>query len=276
MILSKKETLEDRLIRLLLERDQSVKSLNKALVAEGVSVTVQALYKLLRSLVVDEVVIKRANVYALSEEWKERVVERFEQTHNRFELAEGEAITFDLASLVHLDQQWKNIVLPLHNAHPTSPVFLYNPHEIWIHLNESRKKSEYAYYSSFKQNKTYAFSLFGGDTEHDRTMKKELQNDYLQIAVGVEVFSKTDYPIIFGDYIITTRISKRLSEEIDIAYKESHTKEILENRLQKIGIEKKKVKLIIERDREKAKKLRKKLSKEFFVPQEIIKEFNLY
>lgn len=276
MILSKKETLEDRLIRLLLDKEQSVKSLNKALVVEGVSATVQALYKLLRSLVADEVVIKRANMYALSEEWKERVVDRFEQTHNRFELAEGESITFDLASLVHLDQQWKNIVLPLHNAHPKIPVFFYNPHEIWIHLNESRKQSEYAYYQSFAQNKTHAFALFGGATLHDSAIKKELQNEFLQVAVGVEVFSQTDYPTIFGDYIITTRISRRLSEEIEKAYRESVTTTELEIRLQKIGIEKKKVKLIIERDREKAKKLRKKLSKEFFVPQELIKEFELY
>ena len=276
MILSKKETLEDRLIRLLLDKEQSVKSLNKALVVEGVSATVQALYKLLRSLVADEVVIKRANMYALSEEWKERVVDRFEQTHNRFELAEGESITFDLASLVHLDQQWKNIVLPLHNAHPKIPVFFYNPHEIWIHLNESRKQSEYAYYQSFAQNKTHAFALFGGATPHDSAIKKELQNEFLQVAVGVEVFSQTDYPTIFGDYIITTRISRRLSEEIEKAYRESVATAELEIRLQKIGIEKKKVKLIIERDREKAKKLRKKLSKEFFVPQELIKEFELY
>ena len=276
MILSKKETLEDRLIRLLLDKEQSVKSLNKALVVEGVSATVQALYKLLRSLVADEVVIKRANMYALSEEWKERVVDRFEQTHNRFELAEGESITFDLASLVHLDQQWKNIVLPLHNAHPKIPVFFYNPHEIWIHLNESRKQSEYAYYQSFAQNKTHAFALFGGATLHDSAIKKELQNEFLQVAVGVEVFSQTDYPTIFGDYIITTRISRRLSEEIEKAYRESVATAELEIRLQKIGIEKKKVKLIIERDREKAKKLRKKLSKEFFVPQELIKEFVLY
>lgn len=276
MLLSKKESLEDSIVRLLLEREQSVKALMKTLSQEGFSVTIQAIYKILRALVVNEVVIKRANMYALSEEWRERIIDTFEKTQNRFELAEGESITFDLASLVHLDQQWKNIVLPLHNAHPGAPVFFYNPHEIWIHLNESRKKSEYAYYESFKENKTHAFALFGGDTEHDKAMKKELQNEYLQIAVGVEAFSKTDYPTIFGDYIITTRISKRLSEEIEIVYKESARNVILEERLQKIGIEKKKVKLIIERDRERAKKLRKKLSKEFFVPPALLKEFDLY
>ena len=276
MLLSRKESLEDSVVSLLLEREQSVKTLIKTLSSKGFSVTIQAVYKVLRILVKSEVVIKRTNMYALSEEWRGRIIDTFEKTQNRFELAEGESIIFDLASLVHLDQQWKNIVLPLHNAHPTAPVFFYNPHEIWIHLNESRKQSEYAYYTSFKENKTHAFALFGGDTEHDKTMKKELQNEYLQIAVGVEAFSKTDYPTIFGDYIITTRISKRLSEEIEQSYKESESKIVLEDRLQEIGIEKKKVKLIIERDREKAKKLRKKLSKEFFVPPALLKEFDLY
>jgi hypothetical protein len=276
MLFSKKESLEDRLIRLLLSKEQSVKTLKKTLSDEGVVATIQGIYKALRLLVAEEIIIKRGNLYSLSEEWRSGAVDSLNQSADRFELAEGEKISFDLASLVHLDQQWKNIVLPLHNAHPTAPVFFYNPHEIWIHLNESRKKSEYAYYESFKENKTHAFALFGGNTEHDKAMKKELQNEYLQIAVGVEAFSKTDYPTIFGDYIITTRISKRLSEEIEKAYKESESGEVLQERLQKIGIEKKKVKLIIERDRDKAKKLRKKLSKEFFISQEIIKYFELY
>lgn len=276
MLLSKKESLEDRLTRLLLPSEQSVKSLAKHIQNEGVQVSIQGIYKVLRALTESEIVIKRGHLYSLSEEWRERIIDTFEKTQNRFELAEGESITLDLTSLVHLDQQWKNIVLPLHNAHPTAPVFFYNPHEIWIHLNESRKKSEYAYYESFKQNKTYAFALFGGDTGHDRAVKKELQNEYLQIAVGVEAFPKTDYPTIFGDYIITTRISKRLSEEIESVYKETIVDTVLEERLQKIGIEKKKVKLIIERDRDKAKKLRRKLSKEFFVPPALIKEFALY
>lgn len=276
MLLSKKESLEDTVIRLLLEKEQSVKMLMKVLSVQEKLVTIQAIYKVLRVLVKEEVVIKRGNIYALSEEWRGRVIDIFEKTQNRFELAEGESITFDLTSLIHLDQQWKNIVLPLHGAHPTAPVFFYNPHEIWIHLNESRKASEYAYYASFQENKTHAFALFGGDTIHDKEIKKELQNEHLQIAVGVEAFSKTDYPTIFADYIITTRISRRLSEEIERVYQESVDVRTLEHRLQKIGIEKKKVKLIIERDREKAKKLRKKLSKEFFVPQELINEFSLY
>lgn len=276
MLFSQKESLEDRVIRYLLVKEQTVKGLKRLLGEENVVATVQGIYKALRMLGVEEIVIKRASVYSLSEEWRNKVVDEMSRSENRFELAEGERISLDLASLIHLDQQWKNIVLPLHDAHPTYPVFFYNPHEIWIHLNESRKASEYAYYGSFAENKSYAFCLFGGNTTHEIAMKKELQNEYLQIALGIEQFSKTDYPTIFGDYIITTRLSVRLSEEIEKVYNESPDRPTLEMRLQKIGIEKKKVRLIIERDRDKAKRLRKKLSKEFFVPQELIREFDLY
>lgn len=276
MLFSPKQSLEERIVGYLLTKEQTVKGIKKLLNEDKVVVTIQGIYKALRLLTHEEITIKRGILYYLSEEWRNKVVEELSQNNNHFELAEGEKISLDLTSLVHLDQQWKNIVLPLHNAHPLIPVFFYNPHEIWIHLNESRKKSEYGYYASFKENKTHAFCLFGGNTIHDQSMKKELQNEYLQIAVGVSHFSKTDYPTIFGDYIITTRLSARLAEEIEQCYLTSPDAATLEAGLQKIGIEKKKVRLIIERDRDKAKKLRKKLSKEFFVPQELIKEFDLY
>jgi hypothetical protein len=276
MLFSKKESLEDRIVRYLLPRELTVKGIKKELAAEQVEVTIQGIYKVLRTLIAEEIIIKRGTLYSLSEEWRNNSVDLFNQSTDRFELAEGEKIAFDLTSLIHLDQQWKNIVLPLHEVHPNVPVFLYNPHEIWAHLSESRRSSEYAYYRSFAEQKTHAFCLFGGNTIHDRAIKKELQNEYLQIALGATPFPKTDYPTIFGDYIITTRVSARLTEEIETTYQESADTETLESRLQKIGIEKKKVKLIIERDRAKAKKLRKKLSKEFFVPQALIKEFGLY
>lgn len=273
MIFSTKESLEDKITKLLLNKEQTVKGLKKETSSD---VTIQGIYKALRILIAEEIVIKRSKLYFINEEWRNRVIDEMQKSSNNFELAEGESIRLELTSLIHLDQQWKNIVLPLHSAHPKNPIFFYNPHEIWMHLSESRKQSERDYYASFAEQKTQAFAIFGGDTVHDVEMKKELQNDYLQIAVGVEHFSKTDYPTIFGDYIITTRISDRLAEEIEDCYKNSQDTAVLESNLQKIGIEKKKVRLIIERGRDKAKKLRKKLSKEFFVPQELIKEFDLY
>ncbi len=276
MIFSTKESLEDRVIRLLLNNAHAVKDLQKLLHDESMHVTIQGLYKSLGILLSQEIIIKRATIYSLNEEWRNRVVERLSKTAFGLSLSDGEKISFELSSLVHLDQYWKNIVFPLHQAHPEEPIFLYEPHEIWIHLNETRKVSEYAYFSSFAEKKVYAFCQLGGDTIHDRAMKKELQNEYMQVATSVEYFSKTDYPAIFNDYIVTTRLSKLLVKKIEDCYQKSTTMAILEERLHEIGIEKKKVRLIVERNRVKARRLRKKMSKNFFVPQEVVQKFKLF
>ncbi len=276
MISSKKESIEDMVVRILSDKSLSVKGLKILLAKDEENITIQGIYKILRLLIQKEVVIKQGNIYSLSEEWRNGVIDLLNKKSRSLKLSEGEKIVFDFNSLAHLDQQWKNIILPLHDRYPDMPIFFYNPHETWIHLGDSRKKSEYEYYDSFLKNKNYGFALFGGKTIHDIKIKKELQSDYLQIALGIEYFSKNEYPTIFADYIVTTKLSSKLAEEIEHIYQTSIDTAELESRLQKMGIEKKKVKLIIERDKEKAKKLRKKLSKEFFVPRELVEKYELY
>lgn len=275
MIFSIKETLEDKIIRYLVPKEQTAKGLLKLLKNESDHYTIQALYVVLRGLAVTEVVVKRGTFYFLNEEWRSKVALQLGKRETA-ELSEGESITYVLSSLVHHDLQWKNIVLPLHEAHPMDPIFFYSYHYVWIYLSESRKQSELDYYRSFIENKSYAFSLIGSNNQHDVEVKKNLQNEFVQWAVGTEHFSKTDYITVFGDYIIVTRLTKRLADEIEECYKQSSNAKSLEGKLQRIGIEKKKVRLIVEKNRDKAKKLRKKLSKEFFVPRQLVEEFKLY
>lgn len=275
MLFTFKETLEDKIIRYLVPREQTAKGLLKLLKNESDHYTIQALYVVLRGLSNVEVVVKRGTFYFLNEEWRSKVASQLGKRETT-ELSEGESVTYVLSSLIHHDLQWKNIVLPLHEAHPVDPIFFYSYHYIWIYLSESRKQSELDYYRSFIENKSYSFSLVGSNNQYDIEVKKNLQNDFVQWAVGTEHFSKTDYITVFGDYIIITRLSKRLADEIEACYKKSANTQSLEEKLQKIGIEKKKVRLIVERNQDKAKKLRKKLSKEFFVSRQLVEEFKLY
>ena len=276
MFFSLKESLEDSIIRRLLDNEAKVKNLQQRLLKDKVNVTSQGIYKILKDLISQEIIIKHGQFYSLNEEWRNRVIKELNKNNQGISLTEGEKISFYFNSLIHLDQQWKNLVLPLHQAYPQDPIFLYNPHEIWIHLNEQRKISEYEYYSSFAAKKIHAFCVFGGNTIHETIIKKELQNEYMQVAIGVEYFSKTDYLAIFNDYIVTTKLSKPLTKKIEDCYQSTENMVKLEKQLQMIGIEKKKIKLTIERNQEKAKKLRKRMSKQFFVPQKLIKDFNLY
>ncbi len=276
MIFSSKESVEDRVIRELLNGEKTAKGIVGSIQKQNSSVTIQGVYRVLQTLIAEEIVIKRDKGYSLLEEWRKKVVESFEKIPNQLFLSEGESIQYELKSLVHLDQQWKNIIFSLNKEYPNFPVFLYNPYNIWIRLGGSRKESEVNYYKSFTEGKTYGFFGIKYASPYDTDFKKEFQSDFFKVTFDNQNFLDTDYPTIFADYIITTRISKQTTEKIKQAYEASSSSKELEENLQKIGIEKKKVKLIIERNREKAKKLRKKLSREFFVPKEIIKEFDLY
>lgn len=275
MIYTAKENLEDRVIKHLTHKEQTAKDLLRLVDSDSNQYTIQALYVVLRSLVATEVVVKRGMRYSLNEEWRSKVVAELER-RNSNELSEGESIAYVLSSLVHHDLQWKNVVLPLHKAHPSDPIFFYSYHYIWMYLGESRKQSEIDYFTALKDSEVHTFSLTGSASPHDVEVKKNLQNEYVQWAVGVEHFSKTDYVTVFNDYIITTRLTKRLADEIEDCYKESPNTEALEEKLRKIGIEKKKLRLIVERNRNKAKKVRKKLSREFFVSKDLAEEFKLY
>jgi hypothetical protein len=275
MLFSPKESTEDSLTRLLIAGQKSVKELQILLEHDKKAVTFQGIYKALTALLKSELVIKKGSLYFINEEWRQKVISNLD-SGNSFVLGDKEKINYELSSLIHLDQYWKNLILPLHKAHPEDPIFIYNPHEIWLHLSEQRKQSELDYYESFSKNKIFAFYALGGNTIHDQSIKKQFQNDYLQINVGNEYFPKTDYPVVFNDYILTTRISKSNSEKIEKCYAESETAEELELRLQKIGIEKNKTKLIVLKDREKAKRLRKTLSKKFFIPPSLVKKFDLF
>ena len=275
MLFTHNETLEDKIVRYLVPKEQTAKGLLKKLKEESGSYTIQALYVVLRGLVATETVVKRGMLYFLNEEWRSAVASQLQQRDSN-ELAEGESVTYVLSSLVHHDLQWKNIVLPLHESHPKDPVFFYSYHYIWLYLSDSRKQSELAYFRSFIENKKKAFSLIGSKSPFDLEVKRSLQNDFVQWAVGTEHFSKSDYVTVFDDYIITTRLSSRLADEIEDCYKNANDIADLETRLHRIGNEKKKVRLVVERNKSKAKKLRKKLSKEFFVAKELIEKFDLF
>lgn len=276
MLFSKKEVLEDRIIRLLLGNNQTVKSLRKHLEKEDICVSIQAIYKALRMLTNEEITIKHSTDYSLNEEWRRNISERFDTKKEPLALSEGESIRFDLNSLVSLDQKWKNIVLPLQDKFKGIPVFSYNPHEIWIHLSKSREKSELEYYKSFEKNRTMFYALSGGKTKHDLEIAKLLKNSYVKTSTGYMPFPNTEYPLIINDYIITTKITLKMSTKIENIYNMSISVSELKHELQTIGIEKVRLKVIIERNKEKAKKLRKRIAKDFHVPKELREKFDLF
>ncbi len=269
--------LEDKIVQILNNNQtSSAKELGVLLKTEGVIYSFQGIYKALKNLIRSETIIKQGKSYLINEEWRNRIIKRL-STKTSTNLADGEKIHYELTSLIHHDLQWKNIVLPLHEEHPGDPIFFYNYHYIWTYLSDSRKQSELEYYKSFMETKTYSFCLIGSDSSQDRETKDLIRNDYVQVATGREpALVKAGYVTIFNDYIITTQLPKDLIRKIEDCYQKTNSVAELELSIRRLGIEKRRVQLIIERNKEKAKMVRKKISPDFHIPKELREKFELF
>jgi hypothetical protein len=274
MIFSKNKKIDDSIIELLLENSKTAKSLQRELRIMGYDYSIQALYNILKDLIKGEIVLKTGFVYSMNEEWKIRVIDKMH--HQYPAIRNGEKSVFYLSSLNQHDIQWKNIVLPLHNTYTKDPIFFYNYHYIWIHLGESRESSELDYYRSFTKQKRYAFSLVGSHSPLEIETKKMIESDYVRIFVDDAPLKSTGYVAIINDYIITSYLSKKIIHEIELCYKKATSISELRDYLQKVHIETKNIKLVIEHNKEKAKKLRKRMAKDFYIPRELREKFDLF
>lgn len=275
MLFSKKEDLVDLIIKNLIHEGKTAKKLLGDISDQDQDYTIQAIYVVLRELVQSEVLIKTGFYYNINEEWKNNIMKEFSSLENN-EIADGEKQIFVLNSLSHQDLQWKNSILPLHNLYPEDPIFFYNYHYVWIHLGQTREQSELDYYKSFLDQKRYAFSLVGSQSPLEIETKKMIENDYVRVFIDDKPIHSTGYITIINDYIITTYLPKKTLAEISNSYKKSKTITELRRHLQDLDFRSGKLKIIIERSREKAKKLRKKMSKDFYIPKELREKFDLF
>ncbi len=275
MLFSKKEDLVDLIIKNLIHQGKTAKKLLFEISHRDQNYTIQAIYVVLRGLVQSEVLIKTGFYYNINEEWRNKIMKEFSSLENN-EIADGEKQIFILNSLSHQDLQWKNSILPLHNLYPEDPIFFYNYHYIWIHLGDTREKSELDYYQSFLDQKRYAFSLVGSHSSLEIETKKMIENDYVRVFIDDKPIHSTGYITIINEYIITTYLPKKTLAEISNSYKKSKTIAELRRHLQDLDFRSGKLKIIIERSKEKAKKLRKKMSKDFYIPKDLREKFNLF
>lgn len=274
MLFSSHKNLEDILTELLLSGQKTAKVLLREVGILGHPYTIQAIYLALRDLVHSEVVIKTGFYYQVNAEWKNKTVQTL--TEKGDEIFDGEKSILLLNSLSHYDLQWKNAILPLHNKYPEDPIFFYNYHYVWIHLGDTREQSELDYYQSFWKQKRYAFSLVGSHSPLEVQTKKIIENEYVRIFIDDAPIKSTGYITIINDYIITSYLSKKTVQEIEECYKKATSISELRILIRKIDLETKRVKIVIERDKEKAKKLRKRISADFHIPKDLRDKFELF
>ncbi len=276
MLFTTKETVEDIIIRLLSKGKTTPSALHEAVVADGEVVTIQAVYKALRYLIKDSVVVKSGKTVEISQEWVNRISSTFNTQTTLPQLADGEAAVYNYKSLVNLDAYWKHLMSALDDKFSKFPVFLYSPYHIWYHISE-RTQSEADYFTGFAKAQHFAFFVIGNETQLDQNFKKQFQDEYLQIDTWRKSsLRENNYLTIIDDYIIDTILSNKMTEAIRKYYSSALPLEDATIQLNMVLLEPSKSKIKIERNRKKANLLRKKLSKNFFIPKALKEQYELF
>jgi hypothetical protein len=261
MLYSRQETLEDALVQRLLRGPSSIKELHKA-VSEKSPVSLRAVYKATDALLEAGVVFKVGKKVWINQEWTRAVRERLSPSVQL--LSPGERAVYTFTSAEHLNVFWKTIAFQLEEGDHGRP-FFYNPHNFWAYIPEL-KESEDEYYAQFAREKKHAYFVVGGTSEADKEFKRGYQNDFLQIdARTVPSLGRRDHITVLGDFVITARLSQKLTARLDELYEtEKPFNEILPDILRAYTSDAT-VRLVFEHNAAKAKKLRAILSKNFVV-----------
>lgn len=267
--------LDNRLVKILLTKgEQRIEEIRECLLAEGEKTTLQGVYKSVRRLLDNGIILKHHATISINNEWAENLLELLEQAMRPLKLASGESQSYSFKLLSSLDAQWKHIMAPLEKSFADYPVFLYNPYDIWHELPD-RRDSEIAYYRQFAKDKRYCFCLLGKQNIHNSAFKQSFQDDFLQISVGNELFSDRDHIAVISDYVITTKLPPALVKAINAIY-ESCAQEFLPEKISALFSKSTAIKLKIERNRKKASLIRQKIAKDFYLPKELKEKYQLF
>lgn len=275
MLLGIKKTLHDHMIEALLGKPMDVSQIQEYLANGKVPATVQGIYKTLRELIREDVVVKQQKFYFISNVWREKL-EKIVSQRPPFRLSENEHTVYQFNKLENLDMFWKHTITDIQNELSDFPVFHANPHNFW-YLTPGRKFSEIEYYKKFSEKQTYVFSIVGGTNFLDKNLKQNYSPEYQQFHFEKKYpFNRRDHLSIIGPYIITTRVSVSLARVTDRLYEtcftESELAEKLEPEFKKHGS----VTMTVEHNLEKAKSMRKKMSADFHIPRELRETFDLF
>jgi len=240
--------------------------------------TKQGVYRVLRKLKNEEKIVIHGKLVSLNLHWIKNMNEFFYLAHFYYSspkaasldsflnVREKDKIIYFFKNLNLLDSFWSHIFHMLAEvSNPKEPIFVYNPHEWFAY---ARQETEQTLIKTMREKTRQVFITVAHNDPLDKELKKTLRGDFTQYYVDEgNIFEKQNYYFnIFGDYLIEVFIDEKISKQIDIFFKKTKffddkARENLLEVVSKSG----KNKLIISKNRKKAEKYIKILSKNFYI-----------
>lgn len=237
--------------------------------------TEQGIYKALRIMKAEEVIVVHKKFVSLNAPWVLKMSDYFSTARRAYlkdrsstghfmDLREGESIRYQFRDAVSTDAFWIHTLHILVEAHPGARWFGYNPH-CWFFL--VRPQSERAFKSFVEKKGGVYVMTVNGKTPLDRHIRAEFDGKHAKYHMGDKpLFPKNNYYLnVIGDFIVEAWIDKKVAAKIGklyqstIKYSEEAVKELAD-----IVNSRGRSRLVISRETGKAGKLAKQLSKPFY------------
>lgn len=271
-----KKTLSDYIIELLDKGPLSGAEL-VARILNTTNTSKESIYRVLRQLLKQEVINKAHKKYSLNRHWIQHMhafslrhtqnIHAFD-AHGVMEFEDGDSITYQFKNPDLMGIYWGHLgdyVLDKYSGENLLPLYVYHPHEWLIH---ARTKSETHFLERLSRDKRTTFFSIGGKTQLDKQFKKDWSNQYRKININVKIsgLKPNRYINVIGDFIFEVRTTVAFEQAIDDFFNQQKT--INKNNqqgLKKIVHDKYQTKLIFSRNKKRANKLRRQLSKDFYI-----------
>jgi hypothetical protein len=274
MSLLEPKTIEEDILYFLRTGSRSTHELLVAIDRKESGVTKQGFYAALRRLKADEVVVVHKSTVSLNAAWVRRMQKLVDTVASVYvpaaesigvlSLSEKESVSFSFSNTRHLDVFWGHTQSVLVARTPVSePVYSYDPH-YWFYI--ARKKTERALVEDIVQSGRQFLMTVGGTHYLDSYIKRDFADDLRQYHQE-QLFSNTSYyVVVIGDFITEVRLDHRVSERIEKIYESAtlHDESTRKN-LERLLLIRAKHRLKITRNARKARELKSKLGKNFYV-----------
>ncbi len=242
-----------------------------ARVSKELPMTKQGLYKALRELLRDEIILKEGRLFSFSKTWLTRLNDFKEKSEQNLGLrlpfpetmAKGrKVIHFNSAEA--LDIYWSHMFLTLSEQYPGKSLFFFNHHSFY---SLERPDAERYLIETISKKKYKLMVTFGKRTAINQQFKKEVERESIQIAIDENIIvPKTDHLSIFGDYFITTRYDAVMMERINKLFSRAVSYQSIDKKeLHSILSAARGLKIIISKDARKAEIWKKRLAKNFVI-----------
>jgi arginine repressor len=272
MLFQSKERIKEKIVKLLAIKPYlSANEIHSQITSGGTKVTTQSIFKEIKKLQSDNIVLKVKQKYILNLAWTESMyllLEKAQQSHSERGLLSNLLPEADNKSsvwfknLIRMKSFWSHLVITLIKQSKENILYSWNPHP-WFYLVQSNHQKQMI--QAIRQNNTRMLKIVGYDTYLDKEAARYWSKENIKYSYAESPFSGQDeiYYSVIDDFVLKIELTKKMSHTIEEIYSSVNRNNFDLNFITESLSSPTKVKLQVINKPNYARKLKKKFN-EFF------------